>query len=50
MVDGDILSQVVDQIDILSLRLQKVKQSFDLLDARVSFFSRMIERLVYDGG
>lgn len=49
MVDGDILSQVVDQIDILSLRLQKVKQSFDLLDARVSFF-RMIERLVYDGG
>ncbi len=36
MVDGDILSQVVDQIDILSLRLQKVKQSFDQLDARVS--------------
>jgi len=36
MVEQDVYSQVVDQIDILTIRLTKMEAAFKALDSKVS--------------
>lgn len=46
MVDADIYVQVVDEVDILSLRLSKIQNAFNSLESRVSSFQQRQDKFI----